>query len=114
MKNIFKLKTWSPVAVGALIGVLLAAVVTTTGKILGSSKAIATVSGLIQYFFAPAYTLASAYFSKYLVNKPIVDFQLALVIGVFFGAWVAASLAGRQTSFIPPLWQQTFGPSKVK
>ncbi len=90
-------KGWSPYLAGALTGLLAigSAVATTrvTGRTayLGASTTFVRAAGMIERQIWPENVEKNAYFRKEIVR---VDWQFALVCGVFFGALVGA-LTGR-------------------
>lgn len=98
---------WSPYVVGALIGVLSMFTFYFSNKPLGASTAYARVAGLIGNAVAPSHTQSLNYFQK---KEPKVGWELALVIGVVIGAFLAAWTGGELTgTWLPLMWQARFG-----
>jgi len=58
---------------------------------------------------------ANAVYAKQLVGKPAVDWQFALVVGLFLGAALAARLAHTpRPPDVPPTFVARFGPSRLR
>ncbi|MCC6511737.1 MAG: hypothetical protein IT423_21735 [Pirellulaceae bacterium] len=70
---------WSPYIVGALIGVLSMLTFYFSDKPLGASTAYARIAGMVGKAVAPQHTESLKYYQE---NKPIVDWEVMLVIGV--------------------------------
>lgn len=111
--NVLKKYPWSPYVVGAGIGVLSWITFGLMGKALGVSTTFVRLAGLIESVFAKGHVQANAYYSKYIINEPGIDWQMMLVIGLFFGAFIS-SLLGRSRikETVPELWKSRFGSSK--
>ncbi len=113
MTNVFRWGRWSPYVVGAGIGVLSWATFGLMGKALGVSTTPVRIVGMLEGAVAPDHVRENAYFAKYLVGKPGIEWQFALVMMLAVGAWVAARLArSRRSEHIPPTWAARFGPSR--
>ena len=56
-------------------------------KPLGASTAYARVAGMLGKLVAPRHTASLKYFQE---NKPKVDWEVMLVVGVIAGAFIAA------------------------
>ncbi|MDX9974130.1 MAG: YeeE/YedE thiosulfate transporter family protein [FCB group bacterium] len=101
---------WSPYLVGALIGVLSMFTFYFSDKALGASTAFASVAGLIGRLIAPRHTDSLHYYADKKASK--IDWQVALVIGVIIGAFLAAWSGGEITGrWLPPMWTERFGES---
>lgn len=106
---------WNPYAVGAGIGVLSTISIFTIGKTLGTSSAFVRVIGFLESLFWPDYVANSLYFQKNFLGKPIIDWQIALVIGLFFGSALAAYWYKTcQIEAVPSIWQKNFGSSVAR
>ena len=115
MRNLLRSPRWSPYAVGAGIGVLSWITFLFMNKALGVSTTMVRWTGMLTGVFSETAVRENAYFSKYLVGQPAFEWQMALVIALFFGALLAAVLSGtRKAESVPALWAERFGPSKVK
>lgn len=98
---------WSPYVVGALIGVLTMLTIYFSNKPLGASTAYARVAGLIGKVLAPRHTESLQYYQD---NKPIIDWEVMLVVGAIGGAFLAAWHGGELTGqWVPPMWEARFG-----
>ncbi len=115
MRELFRKPRWSPYLVGAGIGVLSWITFALMGKALGTSTTMVRAVGLLEGLFAPEHVRENAYFAKYLVGKPAIEWQFALVVFLAVGAWLAARLSGsRFRESVPALWAERFGPSRAK
>ena len=100
-------KHWSPYVCGALIGILAAATVLFSGKLLGISTAYARISGMLGLILAPDLTKRLEYFKN---TKPIIEWEVMLFVGVIFGSFLAAWSGGTiQANLLPYTWVQRFG-----
>lgn len=98
---------WSPYVAGALIGVLCMLTFYFSNKPLGASTAYARVAGIFGLQVAPNHTRSLKYFKD---NPPKVGWELALVLAVIAGSFLAASTGGEWTGrFLPEMWQERFG-----
>lgn len=118
MKRQTKKNGWSPYLAGALIGLLaIASVYVTTqligkAKYLGASTTFVRASGLLEKTVAPEHVAANAYFTK---SKVRVDWQLMLLVGIFFGALISSATdKSFKLESVPPIWKERFGPSVGK
>lgn len=101
---------WSPYLVGALIGVLSMFTFYFSAKALGASTAFASVAGLIGRLIAPRHTYSLHYYADKKASR--IDWQVALVIGVIAGSFLAAWNGGEITGrWLPPMWVERFGDS---
>jgi len=112
MMNVFREKTWSPYAAGALAGLLLILSVFITGKYFGASTTFVRVAGYVEQTVTPDKIAGMEYFIK---NKAKIDWQFMFVVGIFFGALAAAWLSGEKRMVaVPKMWEERFGPSRAK
>ncbi len=99
---------WSPYLVGALIGVLSMLTFYLSDTPIGVSTGYARVAGMLGKVVAPRHTESLAYYQK---TRPIVDWEVMLLLGIVLGgllaAWTGDQLTGE---WLPPLWAATFGP----
>lgn len=95
MMKLLSKPRWSPYVVGAAIGILSWITFGLMNKALGTSTTFVCVAGLIESLFAPDHVKENAYFSKYIIDKPAVDWQMMLVLGLLLGACSRARLANR-------------------
>lgn len=100
---------WSPYLVGALIGVLSMFTFYFSNKPLGASTAYARIAGMIGSAVAPRHTASLKYYQD---KKPVVDWEVMLLVGIVVGACLAAWLGNELTlRWIPPMWEAHFGDS---
>lgn len=98
---------WSPYLCGALIGILAALTVLISDKPLGISTAYARISGMLGLVLAPGLTKRLDYFKD---KKPIIEWEVMLLIGVMMGSFLAAWFGGTiHAKLLPDTWVQRFG-----
>ncbi len=106
-----KKQDWSPYVGGIIVG-LLSWFAFLTVKPLGASTTFVRTAGMIEKLFAPEHVNNLPYF---IAKVPKIDWQWMLVLGVLIGSYVSAKLSRRyQLRFIPPMWEEHFGPSRAK
>jgi len=111
--NVLTQSRWSPYVVGAGIGVLSWVTFGLMGKALGTSTTFVRWAGLLESVFAYDHVVSNPYYAKYIVDKPAVDWQMALVIGLPMGALISALLSSSfKPETVPGLWKWRFGGSK--
>ncbi|MFG0274208.1 MAG: YeeE/YedE thiosulfate transporter family protein [Phycisphaerales bacterium] len=118
MANPLTAPRWSPYAVGAGIGVLSWITFAWMGKALGTSTTLVRAAGAIEGTISEQHVRETEYLAKYIVGKPVVDWQFALVIALALGAGLAALLGrraagGKFVETVPGLWAWRFGKSKA-
>lgn len=114
MKNPLILKSWSPYAVGAGIGMLSWFAFASADHPIGITTAFEHIAALTAKAAAPAIEVSNEYFAKKAADDkpPKIDWEWMLVIGVFIGAFVSSKLSGdREPVVVPPLWRWRFGES---
>lgn len=113
--NLLRQKRWSPYLVGTLIGVLSWLTFTTMDKALGVSTTFVNMAGSLEQLASPEHVQQNEYFAKHIIEKSAFDWQAALVLALFFGAFIARKLSGEERSeAIPSVWEASYGPSKAK
>jgi len=102
---------WSPYLVGALIGVLSMFTFYFSDKPLGASTAYARIAGLIGNVFAAKHTAKLKFYRD---NKPVVDWEVMLLLGVIVGAFLAAWQGSEFTNaWLPGMWAARFGDGSL-
>ncbi len=102
---------WSPYVVGALIGLLSMLTFYFSDKPLGASTAYARVAGMLGKLVAPKHTESLKYYKD---NKPVVDWEVMLVVGAIGGAFLAAWHGNELTGeWLPPMWEARFGEGSL-
>ena len=105
-------KGWSPYVAGALTGLLIVLSVWVTGKYFGASTTFVRAAGLVEKQFNSERVGKMDYFLKEL---PKVDWQFLFVVGIFFGALIAAVTSKDfHARGVPAMWEGRFGPSPLK
>ena len=80
-----------------------------SNKPLGASTAYARIAGMIGSVFAPKHTKSLKFYQD---KKPVVDWEVMLLLGVVAGAFLAAWLGSELTlRWVPPMWEAQFGES---
>jgi uncharacterized membrane protein YedE/YeeE len=109
--NALRRRTWSPYAVGALIGIL-SWVAFLGDHPIGVSTAFVRTVGVIERTVASDHVGSNAYFAKF---PPRIDWEWMLVLGVFLGAFASAMLGGdRVPERVPELWRRRFGSNPAR
>lgn len=112
--DVLKRASWSPWAVGALIGMLSWFAFLTADKALGITTAFEHTAALgIAAVSADA--KEGAYFADP-EKKPQIGWEWMLVVGVFVGSLVSSKLSGDRSTDggVPATWARRFGPSRAK
>ena len=105
-------KGWSPYVAGGLVGLLMVLSVWIPGKYFGASTTFVRAAGLVEQQLDQERVSKMDYFKKEL---PKIDWQFLFVVGIFFGSLVAATTSRSfRLEGVPPMWEQRFGPSKLK
>ena len=105
--NAYSGPSWSPYLVGALIGVLSMFTFYFSNKPLGASTAYARVAGMLGSLVVPKHTKSLKYYQD---NKPVVDWEVMLVLGAVLGAFLSAWQGGELTGeWLPRMWEARFG-----
>jgi hypothetical protein len=108
---------WSPYVAGILLGVTGILAVWAANSLLGASGAFENVVGMIGKALAPA-AFNNMYFN--FIMPPGITWGVVLLVGVFFGAMVAAATSkslmwGKKGSANPDAqWKRVFGPQVWK
>jgi len=87
---------WPPVPAGILIGVSMLLAFVVAGRGIGASGAMTRLVAWVQHGLFPRATEQSAYFGKYFADgaHPLYDYVVFILIGLLFGAFVAAWRSG--------------------
>ena len=110
-------KSWSPYAVGALLGVLSWFSFATVDRPLGITTAFEYTAALAQKAALPQAADLNPYYADRAEEKkpPKIDWEWALVAGVFVGAALSSRLSGdRAGEKVPALWRWRFGDSPAR
>lgn len=97
---------WSPYAVGFFIGLLALGSLLIFHKILGTSTTFVKLSALFWALVDPSHFQNNAYYQQYLNDKPWIDWQSMLVIGIFIGAYLSRRASAGQASILQPTTSQ--------
>lgn len=113
--NFLGMRSWSPYLVGALIGVLSWFSFASVDRPLGITTAFEDTAALAVQAAAPAVAENNAYYEEE-DEKPKIDREWMLVVGVFIGAWLSSKLSGDRgrSGEVPPRWRRRFGPGTAK
>lgn len=98
---------WSPYVVGVGIGVLSWLTFLLSDRPLGVSTAFAKTAGMIEKAIRGPKVAEKTYYQE---NKPAIDWEWMLVIGLFFGALTSALVSNTfQWEWVPGMWETAFG-----
>lgn len=104
-------KSWSPYVVGAALGVLSWVAFATADHGLGITTAFEHSAALVE---APMLSAGHAYVTAP-DKHPKIDWEWMVVVGVFLGALLSATLSRDRTSLrVPEMWRERFGGSVAK
>jgi hypothetical protein len=112
MTNPLTMKSWSPYLVGVGIGLLSWFAFASANHPLGISTAFEHTAALAEQGVAPQAAQANEYFDRKAEEgkSPKIGWEWMVVLGVFLGALLSASLSGdRSTEAVPALWRERFG-----
>ena len=96
--DILKRRRWSPYLAGSLIGVLSWFAFWSADHPLGVSSAFVRLLGMAEDAAIPAHASGVEPFAKL---RPFFDWEFALVLGLFLGAWVAGRMGGKINASSP-------------
>jgi uncharacterized membrane protein YedE/YeeE len=120
MANPIQMPRWSPYMVGTGIGILSWATFYFMKKALGTSTSFVGAAGAAVCAIAPEHVASNAYYTQTYGAKgggfkPVFDWQMALVLMMVLGSFIAAWF-GRtfKVERVPSVWSQRFGPSVMK
>lgn len=115
MFKIISQDRWAPFYVGAGIGLLSILSFALLHKLLGASAVFVHVNALVWYFVRPEHLSENAYYTKMLNDSTLIDWQMALIVGVFIGSYFSGNFFQKSpVVHVPLLWKERFGPSKIK
>lgn len=110
MTGAMRRAAWSPYLVGAALGVLSWLAFLTADRGLGITTAFESTAALAVRAVVP-----DALTTHFADRKPQIDWETALVIGVFLGALGSAWLSGdRSREIVPRTWAARFGEAPGK
>lgn len=87
MENYLKKEKWSPYLVGMMIGITFLIGFIFFNKTIGTSTSFVKAAAWLHQFFDDGAISKTSYYQDYLKDLSWVDWQVALVIGVFLGAF---------------------------
>ncbi len=107
-------ESWSPYAAGTLLGIACILSALLAHRLLGVSAAVSSIGSTLLTQTAPDATKNSMYF-KFLI-PPGFNWEIALLIGIFFGGFFAALSSGtfRLRWNDDPVWIKVFGTQRWK
>ena len=117
MTNPFTMKSWSPYAVGAGIGVLSWIAFATADRHLAITLQYEHIAAMAERAAVPQVEQTNGYYAARAQQglSPNVGWYMMLIVGVFLGALLSSRLSGDRTdASVPPLWERRFGPGTAK
>jgi len=104
---------WSPYAAGGLLGVVGVLAVALSHSLLGASGSFENLAGMIGKALAPG-LFNNLYFN--FIMPPGLNWQLILLVGIFFGGMLGALSARTwKLRWVPEKqWTAVFGPERWK
>src|SRR5579859_804844 len=104
---------WSPYAAGGLLGVVGVLAVALSHSLLGASGSFENLAGMIGKALAPG-LFSNLYFN--FIMPPGLNWQLILLVGIFFGGMLGAFTARTwKLRWMPDKqWSAVFGPERWK
>ncbi|MBT3827589.1 YeeE/YedE family protein [bacterium] len=110
-KNLLQ-RLWSPYVVGLCLGVLSWITFGLMGHMLGTSTTFVRIAAAFWSIFSPSHFANSIYYRRHLANNSWINWQFALIIGLFIGSYLAKKLSGsKEVVYVPKLWKKAFGSS---
>ena len=114
MKDRFLSDRWSPYSVGIGIGILSCITLLLMHHSLGTSLFFVKVVGAFESWIWPTHFKDTTYFLPYFQGKAWFDWQMAFVVAIFFGSWVARLFSHKPSSISRPpvIWKTRFGQKR--
>lgn len=103
-------KAWSPYAAGIVIGLLQVPAFLLIETALGASSSYVTVGAAIASLIDPSLAKID-YVARHIAPTAKNLWQVALVIGIAFGAWASMTMSGARRRPISPIWERALGSS---
>ena len=76
------------------------------------AESMRLTAGMIEKLFNSERVARMDYFLK---EVPMIDWQWMFVIGIFIGAFIAATISGTFAwKAVPEMWEKRFGPKIIK
>lgn len=115
MIKYLKKEKWSPYVVGVLIGLLSFSTFFLYHKTLGTSTTFVRLAALIWNSTNPSHLENNTYYVNTLSNHTWIDWQCALVFGIFIGAFLAGKMSGSShATQALNIWENRFGKKPLK
>lgn len=115
MLDYLKKDRWSPYIVGVLLALLSVYCFYFLHHTLGTSTAFVRLAALFWYWFDVEHLEGNSYYMSYLAKEGWINWQSALVFGVFLGSGLAKRLSKPdKQDFVPKIWKDRFGDSYIK
>ncbi len=104
-------KSWSPYVVGAALGILSWVAFATADHGLGITTSFENSAALVEApFLSPGHAYVTAP-----DKHPKIDWEWMLVVGVFLGSLLSATISRDRTALrVPEMWRERFGASVPK
>lgn len=115
MLKYFKIDRWSSFVVGLLIAVLSLFSFYFLSEMLGTSRTFVKIAAALWYLVDPKHVQENTYYRGYLENGVWINWQFALVVGIFIGSYLAGNFFNKSpVVHVPDIWRKRFGNSRAK
>lgn len=115
MLDFIKMDRWSPFISGALLALLSLCSFYFFGEMLGTSRTFVRIAAAFWNVVDPQHLQENPYYRGYLENNVWINWQFALVVGVFIGSYLAGNLFHKSpVVHVPAIWKNSFGDSRWK
>jgi len=107
-----KKKRWWPVFAGIAFALVELLSFILSEKPLGVTRGFTISGSILEYLVSPAHAEKVSYWATY---TPVVDWSMALVIGLVIGGFISSrSSRDFKVKMVPELWKSTHGPSVAR
>jgi uncharacterized membrane protein YedE/YeeE len=107
-----KKKRWWPVFAGIAFAFVELFSFAMSEKPLGVTRGYTISGSILEYLISPTHSEKVSYWAAY---GPVIDWSVALVIGLLIGGFISAKASGDfKIKLVPELWRSTHGPSVAR
>ncbi len=109
----FKKDPWPSYLVGLLIAALSVGALYFIHHTLGTSTTFVRLAAAFWAVFSPEHLQENDYYKSYLENNSWINWQFALVVGIYFGALIGGIGNRRNPENVPGIWKERYGSGKA-